>query len=171
MNAGAPLGWTAAKGVTVRLPSRAGTSSASSTVSIANPRRAESGVERLGHGLEPPGEPGRPGERQRPLPPGEVPGVEDHERQPAEVVAVEVADQHAVDRRGRHLGPLHRHQRGRPAVDHPAFPAGVEQEGCLEAPAAGEGVARAEEVEFDRHRPSLPGGCAAGGIRSPAGRR
>jgi hypothetical protein len=59
---------------------------------------------------------GRSGDRQRPGTPREL-AVEDQERQTAEVVAVQVRQQHRVHRIRIDAEPLHRDQRRRAAVD------------------------------------------------------
>jgi hypothetical protein len=72
--------------------------------------------------------------------------VEDQERDAAEVIAVQVGEDHRVDRRGIDAEAAHRNQGRRAAVDEGLGRARLEMDARLEAPAAAERVARAEEA-------------------------
>jgi hypothetical protein len=113
----------------------------------------------------------RAGDGQRAGAPAEL-AVEDQERQPAEVVAVQVGDEHGADLAGVEAAGPERAERCRPAV---------EQDGCLArraqvdaglvTPAAAEGIAGAGERHGDArlrrglaHGPGLYGREADGAI-------
>ncbi len=95
----------------------------------------------------------RPGHDQRPGAFADQLAVQDQERQPAEVIAVQVAQQHRVDGVGRDPVAAHADERGGAAVDEKAGAAAFDQHAGLQAPAAAEGVAAAEKGEtHGRHR-------------------
>ncbi len=87
----------------------------------------------------------RDGERHGPAP--ELP-VEDQERERAEVVAMQVREGDRADRRRIDVGPPHGDERGGPAVDEQAPARALEEQAGLEAAAAPEGVAGAEDVDL-----------------------
>ena len=70
-------------------------------------------------------------------------GLQDEERKPSEVIAVEVRQQDNIDVRGLDLEPLHRDERGGAAVDEQALSVrliGAHVDAGLEPPSAAEGV-------------------------------
>jgi hypothetical protein len=93
----------------------------------------------------------RPGDDERALAPAEL-AVEDEEGHAAEVVTVEVREEDAVDRGGIDAGALQGDERRGAAVDQDAAAGTVEAETGLEAPAAAEGVAGAEEAKPETRR-------------------
>lgn len=79
-------------------------------------RRWRGAGEQAFHGVgQPPGGPGRPHDRERHGAAGQLP-VEDQEREAAEVIAVQVGDEHGGDLAGVEPEPLQRGQRGGAAV-------------------------------------------------------
>jgi hypothetical protein len=81
-------------------------------------------------------------------PPAEL-TVQDEEREAAEVVAVQMGQKDPADRSRVHAGPLHRDQRGRPAVDQERPARALQEEARLKAPSAPKRVARPEELKLN----------------------
>lgn len=107
-------------------------------------RTARAGEQRLHRRGQPTGDAWRPGHQQRRRPVAEL-AVQDQERQPAEVVTVQVGYRHRADRvRVQPLG-LQRHQAGSAAVDQQHLPFGGQVDTRLPAPAAAEGITAAHE--------------------------
>jgi hypothetical protein len=79
--------------------------------------------------------------------------LEQQKRQAAEMIAVEMAEEHPVDGRGLDAEAAHGDERGGAAVDQEALAAGGHEEAGLQTAAAAERVAAAQHP--DRH----PGHC------------
>src|SRR5262249_52086394 len=107
------------------------------------------GEERFHRRLDAGPDPRRAGDRERAGAPAEL-AVQDEERQPAQVVPMEGAQDDRVDRSGIEPGALRGDQRRGAAVEEERAPGAGEVEAGLEAAAAPEGVARAEEAEGER---------------------
>ena len=89
------------------------------------------------------------GDAERGFPTADELGVEDEKGYAAEMVAVEVGDQDAIDRGGADPCAFHRNQRRGAAVEQQASLAGVDVDTRLEAPSASEVVTASEESETD----------------------
>ena len=85
-------------------------------------------------------------------------GLQDEERKPSEVIAVEMREQDNVDVGGLDLEPLHRDERGGAAVDEQALSVrlvGAHVDAGLKPPSAAEGVAAPQKpyVHFSYANP------------------
>src|SRR5581483_12004721 len=124
------------------------------------------------HRLRDPGaRAGRARDRQRRLAAAEL-AVQDQERDPAEVVAVEVAQAHPADRRRVEAGALEGDQGGGAAVEQEAPAGAVHAEARLQPAARPERVARAEEPDAERagHAVIVAGRAEPAGGGAPAAR-
>src|SRR5207244_7734453 len=83
-----------------------------------------------------------------PLAAAELP-VEHEERQPSEVIAVEVGDHYPAELIGLEPGPFQPHQGRGTAVDEDRLGASADVQARLEAAAAPESVSRAHKAKFD----------------------
>jgi len=97
----------------------------------------------------------------RALAPAFHPGVEEKERQAAEVVAMQVGEQKGVDGVGINALAVHGNQRRWPAVHEVTDGAVVHQDAGLEPAAAAKGVAGPQETHSRRHGQS-PRRCRKG---------
>ena len=100
-------------------------------------------------------EAGRPGDGERTFAPRHELRVEQQERQRAEMVAVQVRQDDAVDLAVVEPARLERHHRGRAAIDQQGRLRGLEPEAGVEAAAGTEGVAGADDGETHAQAPAL----------------
>ena len=96
--------------------------------------------EHLHRVVDPPLQVGRSGHGQGPRAAGDELGVQDEKGYPPEVVAVQVRDQHDVDRRGVDPESLHGDERGRTTIDEERRVLGAHVDAGMESPPAPEGV-------------------------------
>lgn len=80
--------------------------------------------------------------------------LDQEKRQTAEMIAVEVAENDRVETPRIESGPLHGEERGRAAIEQKQPIACVDEIAALITPAAAEGIAATENVEFHRLVPS-----------------
>ena len=72
-------------------------------------------------------------------------GIQEEEWQASEVITVEVTDHDGINRSRVDAGPLETDQAGRAAIEEAAPAAVFDQDASLEAAAAAEGIAAADE--------------------------
>jgi hypothetical protein len=83
--------------------------------------------------------------------------VQDQEGQPAEVIAVQVAEHDRVDLAGVEVLGFHRGQAGGPAVNQHGVVPGLQADAGLEPAPVAEGISAADEVDLHSPAPWLPG--------------
>ena len=103
--------------------------------------------EHLERRLDPRPRAGRAGDDQRTLAPRHELRVEQQERQRAEMVAVQMRQDDAVDIAVIEPARLQRHRRGRAAIDQQRRLRGFQPEAGVEAAAGAEGIAGADDGE------------------------